>query len=156
MENWPLPRTQVRKGNFPYRFKIRKDYVCESGWQLTRPFHAQWLELSTSGRIRVKANAGGYAWDGCTPKWSLLNLCIIGVPDGHLDYRTMKPYTYHASLVHDALYQYLDSVPVAKQDIDLLFLKMLGDFRLRRAYYFAVRHFGGRGVTQRGLESTRE
>jgi hypothetical protein len=151
MTDWPRPRTVVRKGNFPYKFKIVEDYVCESGWTLDQPFHSQWLEISTSGQIRVKANEGGYAWDGCTPKWSLLNLCIVGAPDGHIDYRTMQPYTYAASLVHDALYQYLDSVPVAKEDIDRLFLQMLGDFKLRRIYYWFVRCCGGRGVRQRGV-----
>lgn len=101
--------------------------------------------------VTVKANESGYAWDGCTPKWSLLNLVIVGVPDGHVDHRTMKPFTYHASLVHDALYQYLDSVPVPKAEIDRLFLKMLGDFKLRRLYYLAVKYFGGRGVKQKGI-----
>ena len=148
MDDWPLPRAIVRKGNFPYTFKIQKDYIYESGWKLEAAFSSEWLEISTSGQIRVKANVSGYAWDGCTPKLSFFNLFIFGVPDGHFDYRTTKPYTYYASLVHDALYQYLDSVPVSKDKIDLLFLEMLGDFKLRKIYYFFVKHFGGRGVTQ--------
>ena len=151
MDNWPLPREIVRKGNFPYKFKIEKDYTYESGWKLEAAYSSEWLEISISGQIRVKANENGYAWDGCTPKWSVFNLFILGVPDGHVDYRTMEPYTYFASLVHDALYQYLDSVPVSKDRIDLLFLKMLGDFKLRKVYYFFVKHFGGRRVTQSGL-----
>ena len=56
-----------------------------------------------------------------------------------------------ASLVHDALYQYLDSVPVNKRSIDLLFLIMLGDFKLRKLYHLFVKYFGGRGVIQTGL-----
>ncbi len=150
MDDWPLPREIVRKGNFLYKFKIQKDYIYESGWKLEAAYSSEWLEISTSGQIRVKANDSGYAWDGCTPKWSVFNLFIFGVPDGHVDYRIMKPYTYYASLVHDALYQYLDSVPVSKDKIDLLFLEMLGDFKLRKIYYFFVKHCGGRGVTQNG------
>lgn len=146
----PLPRVIIRTVNFPYKFKIMNDYVHESGWKLDTAYSSKWLEISTSGQIKIKANDSGYAWDGCTPKWSVLNLFIIGVPDGHVDYRTMKPYTYYASLVHDALYQYLDSVPVSKNKIDLLFLEMLNDFKLRKIYYYFVKYLGGRGITQNG------
>nr|VFK12393.1 MAG: hypothetical protein BECKLPF1236B_GA0070989_103422 [Candidatus Kentron sp. LPFa] len=153
MEDWPTPRKIIRKGNFPYKFKIKKDYLCpyETGWKLEKPFVSKWLEISASGRITIKANEDGYRWDGCTPKWSVFNLFIIGIPDGHIDHRTMKPYTYYASLVHDAMYQYLDSVPVTKKQIDLLFLKMLGDFKLRKIYYFFVKYLGGREVIQEGI-----
>jgi len=102
---------------------IHEDYTYkESGWRLAQPFEAEWLRIGLSGEITIKANQQGYAWDGCTPKRSLLNLAIIGVPDGHVDYRTGLPYTYHASLVHDALYQYLDTIPVTKSQVDQLFL----------------------------------
>jgi hypothetical protein len=152
MDEFPRPMERQRKCNFPYTFKISEDYTyAETGWSLATEFRSKWLHISTDGLVTVKANQSGYAWDGCTPKWSLLNLVIIGVPDGHVDHRTMKPFTYYASLVHDALYQYLDSVPVPKADIDRLFLKMLGDFKLRGLYYFAVKHFGGRGVEQKGI-----
>lgn len=148
---WPSPREILRRGNHPYRFKITEDYHCESGWILSEPFDSQWLSISSSGTITVKANDSGYAWDGCTPKWSLLNLWVIGTPDGHINHRTMKPYTYYASLVHDALYQYLDTVPVSKKNIDQLFLAMLGDFKPRVIYYLMVRLLGGQGVIQKGL-----
>ncbi len=152
MDHWPEPRSIIRSGNFPYIFKIEQDYTHQTKWQLDQPFESQWLEISREGLIRVKANETGYAWDGCTPKISILNLWVLGVPDGHVDYRTMQPYTYFASLVHDALYQYLDTVPVPKSDIDKLFLEMLGDFKLRKIYYLCVRVFGGWGVQQKGLE----
>jgi hypothetical protein len=152
MEDIPQPRERQRKGNFPYKFKISEDYTyTDTGWNLATEFRSKWLHISKNGVVTVKANESGYAWDGCTPKWSLLNLVIVGVPDGHVDHRTMKPFTCHASLVHDALYQYLDSVPVPKAEIDRLFLKMLGDFKLRRLYYLAVKYFGGRGVKPKGI-----
>ena len=128
-----------------------EDYIYDSDWIIGKQFTSEWLEISEKGKIKVKANEHGYSWDGCTPKWSFLNLMIIGVPDGHINYRTMKPYTYYASLVHDALYQYLDTVPVPKEKIDLLFLKMLGDFKLRYPYYFATKYFGGMGIKQNGI-----
>lgn len=149
MNKLPIPRTRQRKGNFPYKFRIDNDFeYSDTGWKLEKEFDSKWLKIGTDGKITVKANEKGYAWDGCTPKKSILNLIIIGVPDGHVDHRTMKPYTYYASLVHDALYQYLDSVPIPKKEIDLLFLKMLGDFRLRKTYYYFTKFFGGIGVVQ--------
>ncbi|WP_260261444.1 hypothetical protein [Vibrio intestinalis] len=151
MDNFPPPRHIIRRGNYPYLHKITQDYFYQTHWKLRQPFVSRWLEISCDGMVRVKANQSGYAWDGCTPKYSLLNLAIVGIPDGHIDYRTMKPYTYYASLVHDTLYQYLDSVPVSKQEIDKLFLQMLGDFKLRHLYYWCVRTFGGLGVKQQGL-----
>ncbi|QUJ66169.1 hypothetical protein KDD30_08135 [Photobacterium sp. GJ3] len=150
-QDWPTPRHKIRRGNFPYIFKITEDFTYQTDWQLEADFIAEWLEISKNGLITVKANKSGYSWDGCTPKLSILNLWVIGVPDGHVNYRTMRPYTYDASLVHDALYQYLDSVPIARSEIDRLFLQMLGDFKLRKLYYLAVRLFGGWHVVQKGI-----
>jgi len=149
---WPKPREVIRKGNFPYKFKLDKTFSCETGWTLHEAFDSKWLAITSDGILTIKNDTEGYCWDGCTPKWSLLNLLIIGTPDGHIDHRTMKPFTYHASLVHDALYQYLDSVPVSKEKIDLLFLSMLGDFKLRKVYYLIVKYFGGKGVFQFNLQ----
>ncbi|WP_119395721.1 hypothetical protein [Salinibius halmophilus] len=155
MEHWPEPRSKQRKGNYPYKFKIDKDYQYHNtGWQLSQPFDSKWLHISCEGVVTVKANDTGYAWDGCSPKFSVLNLWVLGTPDGHVNYRTMKPYTYYASMVHDALYQYLDSIPVSKYQVDRLFLQMLGDFQLRYPYYWAVRLFGGVRVKQLGLPET--
>lgn len=151
---YPAPRNpyEGKSKNFPWIFKIREDFVFQSR-HLGRTFDSEWLKLEPSGRVTVKANATGYAWDGCTPKWSLLGLAIIGTPDGHVDIRTEKPLTYYASLVHDAFYQYLEDVPVTKREIDRQFYEMLRDagFPLARIYYFFVRAFGGRGIKQRGV-----
>lgn len=152
--DYPEPRSVQRTGNYPYRFVEYEDFAVPTGWTLPRPFVAQWLEIATDGVVTVKANRTGYAWDGCTPKFSVFNLFIAGVPDGHVDYRTSLPFTYRASMVHDALYQYLDTIPVSKKRVDQLFLTLMGDFKPRHIYYFFVRHFGGRGVVQRGLDTT--
>ncbi|EJG0884888.1 hypothetical protein ACEV78_22125 [Vibrio parahaemolyticus] len=151
MEHWPKPREVVRSGNFPYIFTITDDFEYQTEWKLEKTFDSEWLKISIDGLITIKANKNGYSWDGCTPKASFFNLFVLGVPDGHVNYRTMKPYTYYASLVHDALYQYLDTVPISKVEIDLLFLEMLGDFKLRKLYYFFVSKFGGKKVVQKGI-----
>ena len=149
----PTPISKKRMGNYPYKFKIKDDYeYSDTKWDMTQEFDSRWLNISVDGKVTVKANEKGYSWDGCTPKMSILNLFMVGVPDGHVDYRTMQPYAYFASMVHDALYQYLDTVPVTKKQIDQLFLKMLGDFKPRYVYYIFVRLFGGRGIKQKNVK----
>lgn len=140
--------------SYPWKFKIRRDYCCKSslrGYQCD----SKWLRVEPCGRVTVKAGKTGYAWDGCTPKFSLLGLIIVGTPDGHIDVETMKPKTYYASLVHDALYQYLDTIPIPRKEIDRVFLEMLKEtaFPLAFLYYIAVRIFGGVGVVQYGISS---
>ncbi len=105
-----------------------------------------------------------YAWDGCTPKVPFYWLAIIGVPDWwdkphkvlHLhgeqicEADVFWPLAHPASLVHDALYQYLNIAPVAKHEADLLFFRMLREAGMfwpaAFAYYLAVRLFGAPDV----------
>ncbi|ENM5855997.1 hypothetical protein NTE09_004059, partial [Vibrio mimicus] len=56
MENWPKPREIVRKGSFPYIFKIEEDFIYQTPWNLKQHFVSEWLEISIDGLIRVKAN----------------------------------------------------------------------------------------------------
>ena len=102
----------------------------------------RWLELRPGGAIRVKKD---YAWDGCSPKWAAWDI-LFGTPDGVPHADTRKPKTYHASLVHDALYQFLDAcLPLTRQQCDRLFLRLLAEqhFAPRRIYFGAVRLLGG-------------
>lgn len=150
----PIPRDKKTKRNFPYIYNIDKDVCHNTNWKLNEPFISEWLEISVDGEIKIKASEDNkYSWDGCTPKFSIFNLFILGTPDGHIDYRTGKPFTYKASLIHDALYQYIDSVPISKKEIDLLFKEILGDFKLAYLYYMAVKYFGAWGVIQHGLKN---
>lgn len=99
------------------------------------------FELHSNGDARVLS---GYAWDGCTPKWALLDL-VVGVPDGVPHLCTGQPKTYYASLLHDALCQFLELNPaVPRATADRIFLELLtrDEFALRKAYYFAVLVFG--------------
>ena len=86
----------------------------------------------------------GYAWNGCSPKFSFMDLFIIGTPDGINDYRTGKPKTYYASLVHDFLYQFKKQHGLSRKQCDMIFIGMLKDtkFFLRHIYYIAVRLVG--------------
>jgi len=59
---------------------------------------------------------------------------------------TKKPKAYYASLLHDVLYQFLDAdLPLPRAQADRVFVEILtrDRFAPRRAYYAAVRVFGG-------------
>jgi hypothetical protein len=103
----------------------------------------EWLVLYPDGRAVIRH---GYAWDGCTPKFSLFDI-VIGVPDGIPNELTRKPKAYHASLVHDVLYQFLElpELPVDRRGADRAFLDLLDRdaFAPRYLYWAAVRVFGG-------------
>lgn len=152
MADFPAPRDRFagKLRRFPWIFKIHSDFQFQSIHR-DKSFDSKWLRLEPDGTVTVKANGSGYAWDGCTPKISILGLFILGTPDGHIDIETEKPITYFASMVHDAFYQYLEDVPVSKRDIDRQFYLMLKErgFPLARLYYMAVDRFGGRGVRQK-------
>lgn len=113
------------------------------------------LVLEKGGRIVVMR---GYAWNGCSPKFCLCDI-LLGTPDGVVDVRTGRPKTYYASLVHDALCQFLpDGLPLSRSEVDRCFLRLLGEsgFRPRWLYYAAIRLFGGLMIPiPRGVRRTR-
>ena len=117
------------------------------------PFVGRWLRIDTDGTIRVPE---GYAWDGATPKFSILDLVIVGTPDGIVSVWSGKPRVYHATLVHDALYQYFPWHGVSRREIDTLFLEMMREqrFKLSWLYYAAVPLFGGFFVPVKALGRT--
>jgi hypothetical protein len=100
------------------------------------------LEIHANGDVRILA---GYAWDGCTPKFSLFDI-VFGISDGIPNEKTKKPKAYYASLLHDALYQFLDAdLPLSRAQADRVFLELMtrDRFAPRLPYYAAVRAFGG-------------
>ena len=100
------------------------------------------LEIHPNGDARIVA---GYAWDGCTPKFSLFDI-VFGIPDGVPNQVTKKPKAYYASLMHDVLYQFLDAnLPLSRAQADRIFLEILtrDRFAPRPIYYAAVRALGG-------------
>ena len=99
------------------------------------------LVIETTGRMTVTR---GYAWNGCSPKICFLDL-LIGTPDGAVSATTGQPKTYFASMVHDALYQFLRAgSPITRPQADRCFLRLMAasEFSLRNVYWLAVRAFG--------------
>ena len=102
-----------------------------------------------------------YSWDGCSPKRYFYWFILLGTLDWwHTKQRISKISDtgetiqtdviwrnfLHASLVHDALYQYLAIIPLRKQEVDTLFYDMLDKSNIFKVvawvYYFSVKHFG--------------
>src|SRR3989441_12713724 len=103
--------------------------------------------LRRQGTITVAARS---AWDGCTPKFCIPDI-LLGTPDRLVDSKTTQPKTYYASLVHDALYQFLlDGLPFTRRQADGCFLRLMGQtgFAPRYVYWAAVRIFGWLFVAQ--------
>ena len=99
------------------------------------------LIIGSEGRITVTR---GYAWNGCTPKIVVLDQ-LIGTPDGAVHKSTGRPKTYFATMVHDALYQFLRAEsPYSRRQADRFFLQLMGEseFVLRHVYWIAVRALG--------------
>jgi hypothetical protein len=103
--------------------------------------HQVRLIIEKGGRITITE---GYAWNGCSPKMPFLDL-LIGTPDGAVYKVTGRPKAYFASLVHDALYQFLDAgSPVSRRQADDAFLRLLQASRFRLAWiYWAAVRVGG-------------
>jgi uncharacterized protein DUF1353 len=125
-------------------YRLDAHYAWESGWTIPEDK----FFLDSSGVVRLIIERGGrvtvtegYAWNGCSPKMPFLDL-LIGTPDGAVYKPTGRPKAYFASLVHDALYQFLDAgSPISRRDADGAFLRLLqaSEFRLAWIYWAAVR-----------------
>lgn len=88
-----------------------------------------------------------FALIGTPDWWHKAHKITIPSPTAELiDKTVFWQIALHASLVHDALYQYLDSIPMAKQDVDKLFYTMLLNAQLpafiAHIYLFAVTKWG--------------
>jgi hypothetical protein len=137
----------VRENLAPWIYKLPRNH----SWQSPYHFDRDWAFQDKKGRTRLVIAAEGlitvtrgYSWDGCTPKFYLLDL-VFGTPDGAVYLGTGRPKTYYASLVHDALYQFLpDGLPLSRAQADRCFLILMkeSEFVLRHVYYLAVRSFG--------------
>lgn len=136
-------------------FVLNEDYSWQSGYEFKQDYEFRddkkdnklRMTIGKDGKITIMK---GYSWDGCTPKFSLIDLLVIGTPDGILSDKTGKPKAYYASLVHDALYQFLPDLPddnkiYTRKMADDIFLQILEDakFMPRKLYWLAVRIFGG-------------
>ncbi len=141
------PEFAPRDKHSVWIFKLDEEYVLHSPI-MGHHFVGEWLRIEPDGKITIPRN---YAWNGCSPKFNILDVCILGTPDGNIDVETGKPKTYHASLVHDALYQYYKWHDISRAEIDILFLQMMRErlFKPAKIYYCAVRLFGGFAIGEK-------
>ena len=103
-----------------YRFRLETDLVLrvDTDWLGQHEFSdgsgKVWLKLDG----RTITIARGYAWDGSSPKRLVLGRWV-GTPDYEA--------TRMASLVHDALYQFLHvrCFPLGRKDCDRLFGRIM-------------------------------
>ncbi|MFI4924217.1 MAG: hypothetical protein ACHQJ7_03635 [Vicinamibacteria bacterium] len=129
-------------------------YRIGANYTWTSPFRQQsdYAFFDAKGRLRllIERNGAitvtrGYTWNGCSPKFFVLDL-LFGTPEGVVNARTGQRKTYYASMVHDALYQFLaDGLPLTRVQADhcFLFLMRESSFRLASLYWLFVRAFGG-------------
>ncbi|HTS88761.1 MAG TPA: DUF1353 domain-containing protein [Gemmatimonadales bacterium] len=134
-------------------FTLPADFIWDSGLPTGRSLSFR----DRTGTVRLVVHRSGvltvparYAWDGCSPKVCLWDV-LIGTPDGVIDSRTKRPKTYYASLVHDALYQFLlDGLPFTRAQADRCFLRLMEEtgFGPRYVYWIVVRVLGWLFVAQ--------
>ena len=128
-------------------YKLEKNFT----WAFNHPVPEELVFKDKTGVVRLIIEPSGvitvtrgYAWNGCSPKVCIADL-LFGTPEGVVHARTERPKTYYASLVHDALYQFLtDGLPLKRRDADEIFLRLMAEtgFAPRWIYWFFVRLFG--------------
>ncbi len=136
-------RTGVR-----WLYRLDANHVWDSDHAI--PEHLVFLDAKGKVRLIIEENGRitvtrGYTWNGCSPKFCVFDL-FMGTPEGVVHRDTGLPKTYHASLVHDALYQFLpDGLPLGRRHADAFFRRLLkeSDFAPAWLYWLAVRAFGG-------------
>ncbi len=131
----------------PWLYRLDRSFTWKSGL----PVDQDLVFRDRKGKVRLIIEAGGeltvtrgYAWNGCSPKISILDL-LFGTPEGAVYGPTGKRKTYFASMVHDALYQFLDAgSPITRAQADDCFFRLMEDseFVWRYPYWLAVRAFG--------------
>lgn len=141
--------------------------IIHNGHIIVNPGHSRLNKLRNRVVYRHHVRRT-YAWDGCTPKRSWLWVALVGTPDwwqrkcsvltvsasGQIKQEEVFwPMTHHASVVHDALYQYLHLIPITPQDVDRLFHQMLKQSGMSpvvaNIYYLLVKRCGARDVKKR-------
>lgn len=125
----------------PWRYQLGCGYAYLSPHLGGVSYRNEWIQIK-DGWIWIRQ---GYAWDGCSPALRLPGGIWLGTPDGPL-MPDGRPQTYYASLVHDALCQWAEAIPVRQAATVALFGDMLREagfpgWRVT-LYTAAVRRFG--------------
>jgi len=140
-EDIAITRTiKKTKGGGPWIFKCEENVTVKTDIK-GMGFTSRWLTISPEGAMTISA---GYAWDGNSKKLNVFDLFVIGTPDGVIDVRTMKPKTWYASLVHDALYQYFGYHGITRKEMDEVYRILAREARFAPTpiYHAAIRIFG--------------
>lgn len=144
---------------------VRWLYKLEANfsWESKHPIPQDLVFRDSGGKVRLIVDAAGkitvtrgYAWNGCSPKFCVFDL-MLGTPEGVVHHQTGRPKTYYASMVHDALYQFMsDGLPLKRRHADDFFRRLLeeADFSPAWLYWLAVRAFGW--VVRRGTAMKRK
>ena len=137
-----------------YLYTLSQDLIHDTGINPAYSYDVSTLYFSdNTGKTRLSISKNGlvrvfkdYSWDGCSPKIKLGDM-LIGTPEGAVNSETGYVYTYSASCLHDALYQFIKHpyMPFSRQQIDKIFKNRLDadGFKYSKIYYVAVRLFGG-------------
>ena len=132
-----------------WKFKLEKDFDFVLDYEI--PEHSVHLVSGPNNKSFGYAHVRGeytyirifegYAWDGATPKFSVLDLFWIGTPDGLL--YCGKPKIYYSTLIHDFLLQFRKELGLTRKQCDDRFLKEMtkNKFKLRWIYYLVVRMY---------------
>ncbi len=126
------------QGNREYRFKTKHSVIIQCNLvpkgkaiSFRDSKNKEWVYIDSTHMIIMK----GYAWDGCSPKRWIPLLGWVGTPDFEQ--------TRLASLVHDALCQFLETehFPFDRKVCDQIFKQILiqSHFNLVKLYYIGVR-----------------
>ena len=155
-----------------------RDYTFYSEWLVIHDGHI----IVNPGESEVDRTLGvatyhldkqrTYAWNGSTPKAWFHWLLLFSAPDWFKQIFELEtiaqdtpqdPFTrrsrevywqmaHKATLLHDALYQYLKHIPIPKEEVDVLFRDLLKEAGMPGViavmYHLAVHLFGGLGVSQ--------
>ena len=85
-----------------YLYTLKEDQDFLVGSIIDVNYENDWVSIE-GGKLTIKKN---YSWNGCSPKVKLFGR-IYGTPEGPM-MKDGKPQTYYATMVHDALYQFID------------------------------------------------
>ena len=97
------------------------------------------INISASGLLTVQP---GFLWNGCDWKINILDIWIIGTPDGIINPSSGLPLTYYASMVHDILCKYKEKLPFTKKYRADVFYSLCTDFKLAKFYHRILKRIG--------------
>lgn len=136
------------KNSVRWLYRLERGFTCDS--KLPMPEDLIFRDKTGVVRLIIEQNGqltvtSGYAWNGCSPKFCVFDI-LLGTPEGVVHASTGRPKTYYASLVHDALYQFLpEGLRLGRRQADWFFLRLLAEseFAPRWIYWGVVRIIGG-------------